>query len=122
MSTRLRITVTRSATNPARWTLAYGGAGVPALGTRSATLVETRGYPIFKADDASAWDRAAVAQAAVNIAAKQVVDGDTATFGRHLFQVLVGDAVFAGVSDIGGIELFCDDRDFSRAPWEMIRL
>jgi hypothetical protein len=122
---RLLIQVTRPDPAALRWRIAFANpelAAIPAV-ELAATVKEA--YPLIEPRAPAAFDLNAVQQAARNVAAKSPLSGDTERFGRYLFQVLIGDDALARIRAQGPLEaiaLDCEERDFSRIPWEMLWL
>src|SRR6516225_4024653 len=115
---RLRIHIERTAEG--RWTLYYPDA-VP-FEPVELERVAKGAYPVMKRVGA-VFDEAALAALAARLAAKQVRDGEVVEgFGRHLFQVLIGESLWGQLP--GGppcaIELLCTDPEFTRLPWEIM--
>jgi CHAT domain-containing protein len=123
---RLRVNVNRPDKAQLTWTVAYANPELAGSGPVTVSAVRNTAFPIIRpVASAAGWDEAKVAMVAVNVAAKQVNDGDAETFGRYLFEVLIGAPLLATINAAGpldAIEIATDDTDFSRLPWEMMWL
>jgi hypothetical protein len=114
---RLRIHITHTADG--HWTLSYADA-VPSEPVELERVAKGA-YPVMKRVGA-VFDEAALAALAARLAAKQPREGEVQGFGQHLFQVLIGEALWGQLP--GGppsaIELLCTDTEFARLPWEIM--
>ena len=123
---RLRVNVVRPDKAQPTWTISYANPELGGIGTITVSSVGAAAYPIVKpAAPTPGWKQKTVADAAINVAAKQVNAGEVEAFGSHLFEVLLGAPVLARIpagATLEAIEIACDDPEFSGLPWEMMWL
>ena len=114
---RLRIHIDPTADG--LWTLTYPGAA--SAGPVEVERVTKGAYPVLKRAGA-AFDEATLTSLAARLAAKQPREVEVEAFGRHLFQVLIGDALWRHLAadPPSAVELLCTDPEFTRLPWEIM--
>lgn len=116
----LGIKVSRPDPGQHQWLLESLNAELAGIGPALLTASARSPYPIIAPRSGTAtWDAQATTDLATRIAAKQPKGEDNATFGRHLFEVLIGAQMLAVIHQHGALEtitLHCDDDDFNRCP------